>query len=175
MSDVKKLELNRRITKERPFRICFVCLGNICRSPTAEGIMKHLIKEEGLSDYFEIDSAGTSAYHIGEPANSKSQKIANEHGVQLDSRGRRIALSDLETFDLLLAMDNNNFKFLSAIDEKNIATDKILMLREFDPEGPGEPVPDPYAGGIDGFENVFQVIKCSCQTLLEQIKPYIKN
>lgn len=167
------LHLDQNITAEEPVKICFVCLGNICRSPTAEGVFQHLVNERGLESYFEIDSAGTSAYHIGESANSKSQQTANKHGITLHSKARRFEASDLEYFDLILAMDRENLSNIRRMDPERKYEPKIGMLRNFDPEpGDGE-VPDPYYGGIQGFENVFQIVKRSCNRLLNQLEPYI--
>ena len=158
------------ITKESPYKIVFVCLGNICRSPTAEGVFQHLVNEQGLQSYFYVDSAGTSAYHIGEPANSKSQNKANEHGVELRSRARRFDSDDLKEFDLIVAMDRENLKNIKALDGAEIYEEKIVLLREFDPNpGDGE-VPDPYYGGMDGFQNVFNIVKRSCENLLGDLK-----
>lgn len=164
----------RTITEDDPYRICFVCLGNICRSPTAEGVMQHVVNEEGLDNYFEIDSAGTSAYHIGEPANQHSQLVANRHGITLRSTARRFEPFDLSYFDLLLAMDHENLEDLKALDERREYSDKIMMLRDFDTEPEEREVPDPYFGGKQGFENVFQVVLRSCKNLLEELKPYVK-
>jgi len=163
------------ITKDNPFKICFVCLGNICRSPTAEGAMQHLVNEAGLEDYFYIDSAGTAAYHIGEPANSKSQRVANEHGIQLHSRGRKFERADLEEFDLILAMDEENYQNVKRLDQAGAYTDKIKKMREYDPEPGDGNVPDPYYGGMDGFELVFNVVKRSCAHLLDELKPHIQS
>src|SRR5690606_15566945 len=98
-----------------PFKVCFVCLGNICRSPTAEGIFQHLVEKENLSDYFVIDSAGTSGWHIGEPANSRSRMVAEKYGVRLASLGRQIDSRDLDEFDLVLAMDDQNLRDIQAL------------------------------------------------------------
>ena len=168
-----KLTIDDPITKENHYKICFVCLGNICRSPTAEGIFQHLVDERGLSDYFEIDSSGTSAYHEGESANTKSQRTANEHGITLHSKARRFKAFDLDYFDLILAMDNENIANI-----KRMASDKhqhkIARMRDFDPQpGDGE-VPDPYYGGPEGFENVFQVVKRSCEHLLDELEQHIQ-
>lgn len=95
----------RTVTADNPLKVCFVCLGNICRSPTAEGVFEHLVKREGLLPYFEIDSAGTGAWHVGERANSRSRKVAEQNGVQLNSLARKFERSDLEEFDLVIAMD----------------------------------------------------------------------
>lgn len=167
--------VTRKITKNEPLKICFVCLGNICRSPTAEGIFQHLVNERGLQSYFYIDSAGTSAHHIGEPANSKSQKIANKHGVELKSRARRFDPSDLEEFDLILAMDHENFDNLEKMDVKGAYSGKLFLMREFDPDPGTKAVPDPYYGGIDGFQNVYDIIKRSCESLLDQLEERIEE
>ena len=165
----------RPITKEDPFKICFVCLGNICRSPTAEGIFIHRVKEEGLQDYFYIDSAGTSAYHIGEKANSKSQSTANKYGVHLPSVARQFEYIDLEEFDLILAMDSENFNNIRSLDRKERFTGKVHRMRDFDPHADNPDVPDPYFGGMDGFENVYSVLDRSCENLLHELKKYIKE
>lgn len=165
----------RTITKNDPFKICFVCLGNICRSPTAEGVMQHLVNEAGLEDYFYIDSAGTAAYHIGEPANSKSQRVANEHGIQLHSRERKFERADLQEYDLILTMDEENYQNVKRLDPAGTYSDKVKKMREFDPEPGNGNVPDPYYGGMDGFELVFNVIKISCEHLLEELKPHIQT
>lgn len=157
------------ITKDNPFKLCFVCLGNICRSPTAEGVFQHLVNERGLELYFEIDSAGTSAYHIGEGANSKSQQIANQHGVKLHSKARRFEQFDLGYFDLIIAMDNENLSNIRQLDSKSEHGNKIMLLREFDPKPENKEVPDPYYGGVQGFKNVFDIVKRSCENLLDEL------
>ncbi|TYP93373.1 protein tyrosine phosphatase [Fodinibius salinus] len=162
------------ITKENPYKICFVCLGNICRSPTAEGIFQHLIDEAGLSEFFEIDSAGTSAYHIGESANSKSQRTANKYGITLHSKARQFNASDLENFDLVLAMDNENFNNVCQMADEHHQS-KIRRMRDFDPDPGNREVPDPYHGGAEGFENVFQIVKRSCQQLIDELRPHIRQ
>ncbi len=174
MQTQHKLSL-REITTNDPFRICFVCLGNICRSPTGEGVFQHLVDREGFSAFFEIDSAGTGAYHVGEPANSKSRNIAEKHGVQLHSRARKFEYSDFAYFDLVLAMDQDNLNDLKLLDRNQKYHDKLFLLRNFDPSpGDGE-VPDPYYGGINGFELVFDIVMRSSEELLEQIRPFIKS
>lgn len=169
------LELEQSITKDNPFKICFVCLGNICRSPTAEGVFQHLVNERSLQSFFEIDSAGTSAYHIGESANSKSRQVAEKHGVTLHSRARKFDSSDLDYYDLILAMDDENFSNIRQLDNKDVFEEKIMRLREFDPDPGNGQVPDPYYGGMDGFENVFSVVKRSCEHLLDELEQQIDN
>lgn len=162
------------ITKDNHYKICFVCLGNICRSPTAEGVFQHLVDERRLSAFFEIDSAGTSAYHVGESANSHSQRTANKHGITLHSKARQFTASDLDYFDLILAMDNKNMANVQRM-ANGKHQDKIGRMRDFDPDpGDGE-VPDPYYGGVDGFENVFQIVKRSCERLLDELEPHVQR
>jgi len=163
------------INSQKPFKLCFVCLGNICRSPTAEGVFQHLVNEQQLQPYFEIDSAGTSAYHIGESANSKSRKTASGHGVALHSKARQFKYFDLEYFDLILAMDKENLRNIRKLDTKKQFQSKIILLRDFDPSPDDGQVPDPYYGGQQGFENVFSIVNRSCEQLLEQLKPYIST
>ena len=167
-------ESTMHISKENPFKIVFVCLGNICRSPTAEGMFQHLVNERGLQPYFYIDSAGTSAFHIGEPANSKSQQVANQHGVKLPSRARRFEAADLEEFDLIFAMDRENLENIKQLDSRNQYSEKIKLLREYDSQPGNGEVPDPYYGGMDGFQNVFDIVKRSCEALLDELEGNIK-
>ncbi|MDR8390663.1 low molecular weight phosphotyrosine protein phosphatase [Aliifodinibius sp. S!AR15-10] len=167
--------LQKKISKENPFKIVFVCLGNICRSPTAEGVFQHIVNERGYQAYFEIDSAGTSAFHGGESANSKSQQIANKHGVQLHSKSRKFEYPDLEYYDLILAMDHDNLGNVKSLDRKNRFNEKIALMRDFDPQPGDGAVPDPYYGGMQGFENVFQVVKRSCEALLDELEQQIED
>lgn len=166
---------NKIITKENPFKICFVCLGNICRSPTAEGVFQHLVNKRGLQAFFEVDSAGTSAYHVGESANSKSRQTAKKHGITLYSKARQFESFDLDYFDLILAMDQENLTNLYRMNSNNDYEGKIGMLRDFDPDPGDGKVPDPYYGGIQGFENVFQIVKRSCTNLLDELESNIKE
>ena len=167
--------LNKEITKDTPYKICFVCLGNICRSPTAEGVFQHLVNERNLQPYFEVDSAGTSAYHVGESANSKSQQTAKQHGITLHSKARQFESFDLDYFDMVLAMDQENMSNIKRMSNGKQENTNIGMLRDFDPEpGDGE-VPDPYYGGMRGFENVFQIVKRSCENLLDKLEPNIRK
>lgn len=165
----------REITKDNPFKVCFVCLGNICRSPTAEGLFIHKVKEARLDLYFYIDSAGTAAYHVGEPANSKSQATANQYGVHLPSRARKFDYSDFEEFDLILAMDASNYDDLKNMDIKNRFEDKLYKMRTFDPVPEDENVPDPYYGGQSGFENVYAILDRAADELLSVLKKHIQK
>jgi protein-tyrosine phosphatase len=163
------------ITKDNHFKICFVCLGNICRSPTAEGVFQHLVNERALQSFFYIDSAGTSAYHIGEQANSKSRKVALKHGVELRSKARRFTTEDLDEFDLILAMDHENLQNIRQLDSRNQFSHKIKLMRDFDPNPGDGAVPDPYYGGIDGFQRVFDVLKRSCENLLDELEKRVQQ
>ena len=165
----------KSISKNKPYKICFVCLGNICRSPTAEGVFQHLVNKRGLHAYFFVDSAGTSAYHIGEPANSKSQWVANQQGVKLHSKARRFVAADLEEFDLILAMDSENYTNIKHLDRDGLFTEKIKMMREFDSQPDDKDVPDPYYGGMDGFQNVFDVLMRSSVNLLDELLEMIEE
>ena len=150
-------------------RICFVCLGNICRSPTAEGIMLDLVKKANLDDKIEIDSSGTSAYHVGEQADRRSQATANKRGIHLPSRSRQFKPVDFTQFDYVVAMDLSNYNHLM-----NLRTNKsqtVYLLRDFDEKSPERAsVPDPYYGGPEGFDRVFDICLAGCQGLLQQIK-----
>lgn len=168
------LRINTSITKENHYKICFVCLGNICRSPTAEGVFQHFVNERGLEAYFEVDSAGTSAYHIGESANSKSQRAANKHGITLHSKARQFKESDLGYYDLILAMDDENLNNVRRMAHGN-HEQKIGRMRDFDPNPGDGQVPDPYYGGRQGFENVFQIVKRSCEQLLDELESHIQD
>jgi protein-tyrosine phosphatase len=157
-------------------RLCFVCLGNICRSPTAEGIMLHLVREAGLSERFLVDSAGTAAYHVGERADPRSIQAAKARGVELPSVARAFTVRDFERFDLVLAMDEQNQKNLLVLAPTQDARAKVKLLRCFDPKlSEGSPVgslsvPDPYYGGPEGFREVFDICHAACQGLLSELR-----
>jgi protein-tyrosine phosphatase len=152
-------------------RLCFVCLGNIVRSPLAEKLFIHLANQAGAGHKYQVDSAGTSSWHIGEAPDSRMRRVAARHGVAYNGRARQFQLRDFDRFDLILAMDQHNYAELVRMTGSEEQRNKIHLLREFDPEaGPGAVVPDPYYGGIDGFENTYQVIERSCQGLLQVLE-----
>jgi protein-tyrosine phosphatase len=152
-------------------RLCFVCLGNICRSPTAEGIMLHLIERAGLRQQIRAESAGTADYHVGEPPDPRSLATARAHGVELPSLARRFEREDFARFDYVLAADTDNLRRLSALAPDQAARAKLHLLRSFDPGSPrGAAVPDPYYGDGDGFERVFEICEAACRGLLEHIQ-----
>lgn len=152
-------------------KVLFVCLGNICRSPMAEGLFLHLIEKEGIGDRFEVDSAGTAGYHAGELADKRMRETAASHGVHLPSRARKFVKEDLDAFDYILPMDRSNMTNIERLtwpDAQHRA--QVIMMRDFDPEPEDGNVPDPYYGGIRGFENVYQILLRSNQRLLEKIR-----
>jgi protein-tyrosine phosphatase len=151
-------------------RVCFVCLGNICRSPTAEGIFAKLVDEAGLSHRFVVDSAGTAAWHSGEAADERSAAEARRRGVHLPSRSRQFAARDFGRFDSVLAMDGQNLRDLRALAPTAEATARIARLRSFDPDSEANAdVPDPYYGGDSGFAQVFDICEAACRALLDHL------
>ena len=154
-----------------PVRICFVCLGNICRSPTAEGVFLSLIEQAGLAHAFEVDSAGTAGYHAGEPADRRSARAARARGIDLPSRARRFVRADFERFDYVLAMDGSNLGDLIELAPTESARAKVRLLRSFDATAePNAEVPDPYYGGGRGFEDVLDICERACEGLLEHVR-----
>jgi len=175
MSTRLKLPPLRPITQDNPYRLVFVCLGNICRSPTGEGIFQHLVKQDEFDNYFEIDSAGTSAFHAGQPANIKSAAVAETYGVPLLSRARQFRSSDLDYYDLILAMDHENRDELLAMAKTPAQKERIQLLRDYDDVPEDGQVPDPYYGGAEGFQNVYTIVERSCKNLLQQLKPQLSS
>lgn len=154
-------------------RLLFVCLGNICRSPTAEGVMRDLVAQEGLGDEIEMDSAGTGSWHVGSAPDARATAAAAGRGVTLAGLARQVAPEDFEEFDLILAMDSSNLADLRALARSEEQAEKVRLLREFDPASAGEAdldVPDPYYGGHDGFGRVFELVAAACEGLLSEIR-----
>ncbi|MBI5349236.1 MAG: low molecular weight phosphotyrosine protein phosphatase [Chloroflexi bacterium] len=152
-------------------RILFVCLGNICRSPLAEGVFLHLAQQAGRSDEFEVDSCGTGGWHAGEHPDPRSQDTARAHGIKLNHRARQFDRSDFKSFDLIITMDRDNKSdLLSFSNLKPEERAKIKLLREYDPKANGDlDVPDPYYGGADGFEQVYRMVERAGKKLLESL------
>jgi protein-tyrosine phosphatase len=147
-----------------------VCLGNICRSPTAEAVMRHRVRERGLEDEVIVESAGTGAWHVGHPPDHRAAAEATGRGVRMEGRARQFTASDFDRCDLVLAMDAQNAADLRAIAPDDEARGKVRLLREFDPAAPAEPfVPDPYYGGPDGFATVFDMVDAACRGLLDHL------
>lgn len=152
-------------------KILFVCLGNICRSPAAEASFQLLIEQNGLSDKFEIDSAGTGSWHIGDLPDSRMRKMALSKGIEMKHKARQIKKKDLTYYDLILAMDTQNYYDITRIANNQVEKKKIMMFRKFDDSVEGEAdVPDPYYGGIQNFENVWNIVSRTNKGLLEWIK-----
>jgi protein-tyrosine phosphatase len=154
--------------------VLFVCLGNICRSPTAEGVFRKLVEEAGLEAHIRIDSAGTAGYHEGAPPDARAAAAASARGIDLGGlRARRVVPQDFEEFDLILAMDEENI-----LDLRQVAPDstraRIMLLLDYAPGGPGRAVPDPYYGGRNGFEQVLDLVTEGCSGLLEDVRRGIR-
>ncbi len=152
-------------------KVLFVCLGNICRSPLAEAVFRAAVRDAGVEHRFEIDSAGTSDYHEGEPADRRTQDVARRRGIMLTGRSRPITADDLVRFDYILVMDESNLRDVAELAERVTASARLHKLREFDPDAAGDlDVPDPYYGGPSGFERVHDIVERSCAGLLEHFR-----
>ena len=152
-------------------KLLFVCLGNICRSPAAEGVFLHHLQERGLSDRFVVDSAGTGSWHVGNPADRRMQAAAQRRGIHLPSRARQIELSDLGEFDLVLTMDDANLAAVTSLAEEAGARDsaQIRPMLSYTKRFNETEVPDPYYGGDEGFEHVLDLLDDACTGLLEEL------
>jgi protein-tyrosine phosphatase len=146
-------------------RILFVCMGNICRSPTAEGVMRHLVAERGLQADFEIQSAGTGGWHVGAPPDARATDTAWARGITLEGAARQVTPEDFDDFDLLVAMDRDNLANLRAIAPAGTEQKLRMLLRD------GADVPDPYYGGAHGFEHVLDLVESACADLLDELEP----
>ena len=153
-------------------RILFVCMGNICRSPAAEGVFLHLLAQQGLEDRFLVDSAGTGGWHVGQPADRRMRAAAERRGIHLPSRARQISLADLADFDRILTMDDDNLK-----DVRSLAGElagrrplaQIEAITSYCRLFQSRDVPDPYYGGEQGFEHVLDLLEDACAGLLERL------
>ena len=152
-----------------PCKLLFVCLGNICRSPSAENIMNHLIEQAGLSDSIVCDSAGTSSYHIGSPPDRRMAAAAKSRGIILKGQARQFQRSDFEKFDLILAMDQDNYRDILFLDPQKKYQDKVKLICEFASNHREREVPDPYYGGSEGFNRVIDLLLDACEGLLQNV------
>jgi protein-tyrosine phosphatase len=143
-------------------RVLFVCSGNICRSPTAEAVMRHLVDEAGLAGEIEVDGAGTGSWHAGDPPDERATAAAAHRGIALTGTARQVAPHDFEDFDLVLAVDDENLQRLQRIAPPGTG-DRVRKLT-------GADVPDPYYGGPDGFDDVLDMITVACTDLLDELR-----
>src|SRR4051812_9137404 len=153
-------------------RILMVCMGNICRSPTAEGVMRALVRDAGLEDEITVDSAGTGGWHAGDPPDRRATQAAKARGITLEGAARQVSVRDFEDYDLLLAMDRENLSGLHAVAPDGDAMRKVRLLRSYDPasDGVDVDVPDPYYGGPNGFEVVLDQVDAACRGLLDDLR-----
>jgi protein-tyrosine phosphatase len=154
-----------------PVRICFVCHGNICRSPTAEGVMRRLVTQRGMSSRVVMESAGTGGWHVGDRPDARARQAALARGYELESVAQQFTARFFDRFDYVLAADADNLEQLRRLAPNATAREKVKLLRDFDPEAPpGSEVPDPYYGGADGFELVLDICEAACRGLLAHLE-----
>lgn len=152
-----------------PYKLLFVCLGNICRSPSAENIMNHLIAQARLSDRIVCDSAGTAGYHIGSPPDRRMALAAQKQGIILRGSARQFTQSDFESFDRVLAMDQENFANICTLDPPGKYREKVQLMCDFCTRHTLREVPDPYYGGTEGFNQVIDLLFDACEGLLADV------
>ena len=158
--------------KPRRTRVLFVCMGNICRSPLAEGIFRKKAADRGCAGRFHVDSAGTGGWHAGELPDPRIAQLAKKNQIKLDSRGRRVEPVDFERFDLLICMDRENHANLKRM---GAPADKLKLLMDYDPKAGQPDVPDPYYGGEGGFEAVYELLDSACEALLDELLPDVRQ
>lgn len=156
--------------KKGKVRLLFVCMGNICRSPAGEGVMKSMVAEAGLSAKVDIDSAGTIGFHAGNPADARMRQAAGRRGYRLESRARQVTRADLDSFDLVLVMDEENRRDVLALARTDEQRSRIVPFCQFCREHDDTAVPDPYYGGEDGFEKVLDLLEDGCCGILEEVQ-----
>ncbi len=153
-----------------PIRVQFVCLGNICRSPLAEAVFREKVQQAGLDAHFEIESSGTGDWHVGDSADRRMQQTAQRHGVSLEHHtATQFQAEDLARYDHIFVMDKSNLNDVLYFDDEEQHDGKVRLFREFDPQPDNFQVPDPYYGGKDGFENVYNIVDRTAQHILERM------
>ena len=158
------------MTAKYDVSVLFVCLGNICRSPLGEGILAHRLEEEDLSNRVRVDSAGTGAWHQGDPPDPRSSEVAMRHGIALRGRARLVSVEDFHEFDYIFAMDRTNLRDLRHLESQGEGGALLTLFREFDPHQDGDlDVPDPYYGGPEGFDLMFDMIDRTCAAFIEHL------
>ncbi len=157
------------------YKLLFVCLGNICRSPSAENIMNYLIQQKGLDGKVICDSAGTSSYHIGASPDRRMRSAASRRGIQLVGEARQFDVSDFEKFDLILAMDRSNYQDILRLDRDNAYGDKVRLMCDYATQYQDKEVPDPYYGGEAGFDHVIDLLLDACDGLLQETVSRLEN
>jgi protein-tyrosine phosphatase len=150
-------------------RILFLCMGNICRSPAAHCVFQHMVDEAGLSDHFEIESAGTIGFHAGNPPDRRMQQVMRARGIPVIGRSKQLDSFDMEHYDLILAMDNDNKAGALSLARGDAQRAKVKLFCEFCTEHSETEVPDPYYGGDHGFEHVMDIIEDGCRGLLKSL------
>lgn len=158
------------MNNNKKYKILFVCLGNICRSPAAEGIMKHLVEKQHLTDKIEVDSAGTSGYHIGELPDPRMRRHGARRDYVFDSRSRRFSPDDFDNFDLIVTMDDSNYHNVISLAPDLESKNKVHRMTEYSQQFNHDHIPDPYYSGADGFELVLDLLEDACQGLLTKVK-----
>ena len=155
----------------QPVRILFVCMGNICRSPTAHAVFRKMVQDEGLAERILIDSAGTHAYHIGEPPDSRSLQTALRRGIDMaDLRARKVERGDFSDYHYILAMDQDNLSNLRALVAQGTASARVELIMNYAEDWSEQEVPDPYYGGAQGFERVFDMVEAASRGLLDALR-----
>jgi protein-tyrosine phosphatase len=152
-----------------PKRVLFVCTGNICRSPLAEAVFKKHVRDRGLEGRYEADSAGTHGWHEGDPADPRTIRVGQRHGIEVDSIARALHAKDFERFEVIVAMDRGHLREMRSRCPTSLAG-RLRLMRDYDDEGTGGDVPDPYYGGPSGFEEVYEILDRSCANFLDALE-----